>query len=300
MSASISGVCIRTADACDRRANAVRSEGPNRHTRHVMIMRREEPADHRAVEDLTREAFWGMSGPRCDEHLLVHRLRDSGAFVPELDVVAEVDGALVGHIVYSRAQVVGEGGASDVLTFGPLSVLPTHQGGGVGAALMRYTLAEATRLGHRVVVVYGHPDYSPKFGFVRGSEVGITAPGGMTFDALMALELVDGGLDDVRGEFHMDPAFHLDPEDAEAFDATFPAKKPAVLTPVDVLDGHVPGSVLEALRAHEVGDLETVRRFSYAEVTAWDGVGVGGGDALRAFMVAQGLPWGPPQVVGRR
>jgi predicted N-acetyltransferase YhbS len=265
-----------------------------------MIMRREEPADHRAVEDLTREAFWGMFTPRCDEHLLVHRLRKSGAFVPELDVVAEVDGALVGSIVFSRAQVVGEGGPWDVLTFGPLSVLPTHQGSGVGGALMRYTLAEATRLGHRVVVVYGHPDYYPKFGFRRGSEVGITAPGGMTFDALMVLELVEGGLDGVRGEFHMDPAFHLDPEDAEAFDATFPAKEPAVLTPVDVLDGHVPVSVREALRAHEVGDLETVRRFSYAEVTAWDGVGVVGGDALRAFMVARGLPWGPPQGGGSR
>jgi predicted N-acetyltransferase YhbS len=265
-----------------------------------MIMRREEPADHRAVENLTREAFWGMSGPRCDEHLLAHRLRDSGAFVPELDLVAEVDGALVGNIMFSRAQVVGEGGPWDVLTFGPLSVLPSHQGSGVGAALMRYALAEAARLGHRVVVVYGHPDYYPKFGFVRSSEVGITAPGGMTFDALMALELVDGGLDGVRGELHMDPVFHLDPADAEAFDATFPAKEPAVLTPVDVLDGQVPASVLEALRGHEVGDLETVRRFSYAELTAWDGVGVIGGDALRAFMIARGLPWGPPQGGGSR
>lgn len=92
----------------------------------MMIMRREEPADHRAFEDLTREAFWGMSGPRCDEHLLAHRLREIDAFVPELDVVAEVDGALVGNIMFSRAQVVGEGGPWDVLTFGPLSVLPEH------------------------------------------------------------------------------------------------------------------------------------------------------------------------------
>jgi len=261
----------------------------------MMIMRREEPADHRAVESLTREAFWGTSGPRCDEHLLAHRLRDSGAFVPELDIVAEVDGALVGNIMFSRAQVVGEGGPWDVLTFGPLSALPEHQGSGVGGALMRHTLAEATRLGHRVVVVYGHPDYYPRFGFVRGSVVGITAPGGMTFDALMALELVDGGLDGVRGEFHMDPAIHLDSADAEAFDATFPEKESATLTPVDVLDGHVPASVLGALRGHEVGGLETVRRFSYAEVTAWDGIGVVGGDALRASMAARGLPWGPPQ-----
>jgi len=265
-----------------------------------MIMRREEPVDRRAVENLTREAFWGMRGPRCDEHLLVHRLRESDAFVPELDVVAEVDGTLVGNIVFSRAQVVGEGGPWDVLTFGPLSVLPERQGSGVGGALMRHTLAEAARLGHRAVVVYGNPDYYPRFGFVRGSEVGITAPGGVTFDALMAFELVDGGLDGVRGEFHDAPAFHIDPADAEAFEATFPEKEPATLTPVEVLEGHVPASVLEALRAHEVGDLQGVRLFSYAEITVWDGIGVVGGDALRAPMAAHGLPWGPPQGGGSR
>jgi len=260
-----------------------------------MIMRREELADRRPVENLTREAFWGTRGPRCDEHLLVRRLRESDAFVPELDVVAEVDGTLVGNILFSRAQVVGEGGTWDVLTFGPLSVLPERQGSGVGGALMRHTLAEAARLGHRAVVVFGHPDYYPRFGFVRGSEAGIRAPGGVTFDSLMALELVDGGLDGVHGEFHEDPAFHINPAEADVFDATFPAKEPATLTPVDVLDGHVPASVLEALRAHEIGNLQAVRLFSYAEMTMWDGIGVVGGDALRAPMAAHGLPWGPPQ-----
>ena len=259
----------------------------------VITMRHETPSDHRAVENLTREAFWGMSGPRCDEHLLVHRLRDADSFVPELDVVAEVDGVVVGHIVYSRARVVGADASWDVLTFGPLSVQPTHQCAGVGGALMRHTLSEAARLGHRAVVVYGHPDYYPRFGFVRGADVGITAPGGMTFDALMALALVDGGLDGVRGEFHEDGVFHqLDPDDVAAFDATFPPKEPATMTSIDVLDGHVPPGVVEALRAHSVGDLETVRRFSGAEVAAWDGVGSAGRDAIGAFMAARGLRWG--------
>ncbi|RYV49416.1 GNAT family N-acetyltransferase [Pengzhenrongella frigida] len=258
-------------------------------------MRREDPADRRAVENLTREAFWGMTGPRCNEHLLVRRLRESDAFVPELDMVAEVDGTLVGSIVFSRAQVVGEGGRWDVLTFGPLSVAPGRQGSGVGGALLRRSLVEAARLGHRAVLVYGHPDYYPRFGFVRGSEVGITAPGGITFDALMALELVDGGLNGVRGEFRLAPAFVIDPVDAEAFDATFPAKELATLTPIDVFDGHLPASVLVALGAHEIGDLQALRRFSFGEMTAWDGIGAAGGDALRAVMAAHGLPWGPPR-----
>ena len=256
------------------------------------ILRLEEPSDHRAVEVLTREAFWGMDAPRCNEHLLVHRLREAGCFVPELDVVAEVDGVVVGNIMYSRARVVGDGGARDVLTFGPLSVLPGQQGTGIGAALMRYTLTEAARLGHRAVVFYGHPDYYPRFGFRRASEVGITAPGGATFDALMALALVDGGLDGVRGEFREDEVFHLDPEDVVAFDATFPEKASATLTPLDALDGHLPSPVVDALRAHEVPHLQGTIRHSRAEVTGWAGVGPAGAAALRVALREHGLRWG--------
>ncbi len=257
-----------------------------------LTLRREAPADHRTVEALTREAFWGMSGPRCDEHLLVHRLRTTATFVPELDYVAEVDGRLVGNVMYSRARVVGERGAHDVLTFGPLSVLPAHQGTGVGTALMRRTLAEAAALGHRGVIVYGHPDYYPRLGFRRGAEVGVTAPDGSTFDALMVLALVPDGLDGVAGQFHEDPVFHLDPDDVAEFERSFPAKAPARLTAVDVLDGRVPAVAVDALRSHGLRHLEDLRRHSRAEVTAWDGVDDAAGGALRAALRGHGIVWG--------
>ena len=187
-----------------------------------------------------------------------------------------------------------------MLTFGPLSVLPTRQGTGVGSALMRCTLAEAARLGHRAVVVYGHPDYYPRFGFVRGAEVGITAPGGATFDALMALALVDGGLDGVRGEFHEDPVFRLDPDEVDAFDHTFPEKEPATLTVLAALDGHVPPHVVDALRSRGFHNLEEVSRHSSAEWVAWDGVGAAGADALRALLRGRGTRPGSVQDGERR
>lgn len=262
----------------------------------TLSLRLEEPSDHRAVEALTREAFWGTEGPGCNEHLLVHRLREAPSFVPELDWVVEDDGVLVGHVVYSRAQVVGPEGAWDVLTFGPLSVLPEHQASGVGSALMRHTLAEAARLGHRAVVVYGHPDYYPRFGFRRGADVGITAPGGATFDALMALALVDGGLEGVRGEFREDPVFHaLDEVDVATFDATFPPKEPAVTTPLEELEGHVPAGVMEALQRAGFPSFELVLRMSSAELTAMEGVGVDGCEAVRAYARSRGKRWGAPQ-----
>jgi predicted N-acetyltransferase YhbS len=160
-----------------------------------ITMRLEPPSDHRVVKSLTREASWGSKGPGCSEHLLVHRLRDADSHVPELDVVAGADDVAVGHIVYTCARVIGEPATWDVLTFVPLSVLPEHQGTGVGGTLMR------------------HPDYYPRFGFVRAADVGIAAPGGATFDGLMALALVDGFRYGVRGEFHIDPVFQLDPAD---------------------------------------------------------------------------------------
>lgn len=257
----------------------------------TLTLRPEVPADHRAVELMTREAFWGMDGPGCDEHLLVHRLREAASFVPELDVVAEVDGAVVGHVIWSRARVVGDA-THEVLTFGPLTVLPEHQGTGVGAALMRHTLAEAARLGHRAVVVYGHADYYPRFGFVRAAEVGITAPGGATFDALMARALVDGGLDGVHGEFHEDPAFRLDPDDVAEYDRAFPAREPAQPTPLDALDGPVPSSVVAALQAVGVCTVAALRRLSADEAAKVDGVGVEGADALRGALNARGVRWG--------
>ncbi len=257
-----------------------------------LTLRREAVTDHRVVEALAREAFWGMTGPRCNEHLLAHRLRTTPAFVPELDYVAEVDGRLVGNVMYSRARVVGERGAHDVLTFGPLSVLPTHQGTGVGSALMRRTLAEAAALGHRAVIVYGHPDYYPRLGFRRAAEVGITAPDGSTFDALMALALVPGGLDGVTGQFHEDPVFHLDPDDVAEFEQSFPAKGPALLTAVGTLDGRVAPVVVGALRSHGVTHLEDLRQRSRAEVAAWDGVDDAACGALRAVLREHGVVWG--------
>lgn len=260
----------------------------------TLNVRREVPADHRAVEALTREAFWGMIRPRCDEHLLVHRLRSAPTFVPELDYVAEVDNRLVGNVMYSRAQVIGARGAHDVLTFGPLSVLPECQGMGIGTALMRRTLAEAAALGHRAVVVYGHPDYYPRFGFRRGAEVGLTAPDGSTFDALMALALVPGGLDGVTGQVRENPAFDLDAEDVAEFERSFPAKAPARLSAVDVLDGQVPSQVVDRLRGHGITHLQELRRFSRAEVASWDGVDDTACGALHAVLRTHGIVWGAP------
>lgn len=259
-----------------------------------MIIRPETEADRRTVELLTRDAFWGSAGPRCVEHLLVRRLREDPAFLPELDLVAEVDGVVVGSILWARARVVGADAEHEIATFGPVSVRPDAQGSGAGGALVRHTLELAARLGHRAVGIYGHPDYYPRFGFVRGADVGITAPGGATFDALLVRELLPGGLDGVRGELREPDVYHVDDAEAEAFDAAeMPPKEPATLTPLEALRGPVPDDVVDALVVTGIPSAQILRRLSARELAGLPGVGEPGRAAVGAWFRAAGLPWGP-------
>lgn len=191
--------------------------------------RPEEPKDHRTVEELTREAFWNLHVPGCDEHLLAHNLRTCAAFVPELDFVAVSDGKIVGNIMYCLSKVVEDSGIErEMLTFGPVSVWPYFQKQGIGSAIIRHSLKVAEDMGFKAVFIYGYPAYYTRFGF-RGAEAfGICTSEGRFHPALMALELVPGALDGVSGRFFEGEAYTVDQAALEAFDSTFPHKEKLV------------------------------------------------------------------------
>lgn len=188
-------------------------------------LRLEEPADHALVERITYEAFKEVPEAEGDEALLAHLLRGCESFVPELDFVAEVDGRLIGNIMYTRSRVVGEGGVEwPTLTFGPVSVLPAFQGKGVGALLIRHTLDIARSSGFRAVLIFGHETYYPRFGFESAEKYNITTADGKNFPAFMALPLYEGALDGVRGHLRFDPVYeNLDKSAAEVFNAALNA-----------------------------------------------------------------------------
>ena len=88
-----------------------------------LIIRRETEKDYRAVEELTREAFWNVYKPGADEHYFVHQMRSHPDFLPELAFVAEADGRIVGSIMYTKAWLEDEAGKrKEILSFGPLCV----------------------------------------------------------------------------------------------------------------------------------------------------------------------------------
>lgn len=149
---------------------------------HTWNTRAETGADVPAVRDIVRAAF-----PTPEEAALVHALRaDPGAWIDGLSLVAvDDDDRPVGHALLTRCHI----GDSPALCLAPVAVLPDHQRTGAGAAAVRAALAAAGRLGEHHVVVLGHPEYYPRFGFGRASAHGI----GLTIDvpdeALMALTL---------------------------------------------------------------------------------------------------------------
>ncbi len=143
-------------------------------------------------------------------------------FIPQLDFVAELDGRLVGNIMYCKGYVLMPTGIKkDVIGFGPVSVLPAYQKHGIGSALIRHSLGIAKSKGYGSVIIYGHPTYYPRFGFKEAKAFGITTRDGKNFPAFMAIELIEGALSGITGCFHESPAYSVDPIKACKYDLIF-------------------------------------------------------------------------------
>ena len=156
-----------------------------------MEIRLERAEDHAAVGEVNRLAFG-----REDEVRLVEALRAGGH--ARLSLVAEDEGRIVGHILFSELPIVKKRGEIYALSLAPMAVIPDHQRRGVGSMLVREGLRTCAERGHRIVIVVGHPDYYPRFGFSARLAERLTAP--FSGDAFMALELSPGALEDAEGE----------------------------------------------------------------------------------------------------
>lgn len=192
------------------------------------VIRLEIPDDYRAVENLTREAFWNQCVPGCDEHYLVHTMRSHPDFVPELAFVLERNGEIIGSIMYTKARLVdGDGYEKPCLTFGPISVVPAQQRRGYGKMLIEHPLGVAAEMGYEVVVIFGNPDNYVARGFKSSRKYNVCLEGDRFPAALLVKELKDGALDGRRWYFR-ESSFGeacADEEAAAAFDATFPPKE---------------------------------------------------------------------------
>jgi putative acetyltransferase len=146
-----------------------------------MIIRDATAADHNGARAVNIAAFG-----RVDEADLVDRIRSDGDHLVEC--VAEDAGKIIGHILFSRMSV----GGTPAAALAPMAVDPDHQRQGIGSALVHAGLAACRGAGIPAIIVLGHPDYYPRFGFTAGAAAHLTAP--FSGPAFMALELVPGSL----------------------------------------------------------------------------------------------------------
>jgi predicted N-acetyltransferase YhbS len=186
-------------------------------------IRQEHEKDYYSTELMTQRAFWNKHHMGCDEHYLVHKLRESSDYLPQLSRIAVKDNRVIGCIMYSKAYVMDGDRKTDVITFGPLCVDPDFQGCGVGGLLLEETMKLAASAGFKGIIIYGEPDYYPMHGFRTCDNFGITTPDGKNFDAFMGRELYPGAFKDIKGKFYESEVFEDLPEDkVEEYTKLFP------------------------------------------------------------------------------
>lgn len=150
-----------------------------------MIIREETPADFSAVYRLVQDAFATAEHSDGNEQDLVEALRGGESFVAALSLVAELDGEIVGHILFTKGHV----GAKEVLILAPLSVSPKHQKKGIGTALMNEGHKIARALGYQYSLVLGSEHYYPRVGYAPASSFGVLVPEGIPSENFMAMRL---------------------------------------------------------------------------------------------------------------
>ena len=165
-----------------------------------LSIRPETPDDLEAIQTVHRLAFDGD-----EEARLVDALRAEG--YARASLVAEAEGRVIGHIMFSDLPILTPDATIPALSLAPLAVIPENQRQGVGSALVREGLQFCRTHGHRIVVVLGHPEFYPRFGFSSQLAARLKSP--YSGEAFMAMELVTGALGGVEGEVCYPPPFTM-------------------------------------------------------------------------------------------
>ena len=166
----------------------------------VRIENNESAEERASIRRINETAFGGT-----EESTLVDKLRDDGHAI--ISLVAELDARAVGHIMFGRMWIQTPTGLVPAVALAPVAVLPEYQRRGIGGRLIRYGLELLRGQGEKIVIVVGHPDYYPRFGFSVEKARSLKSP--FPAEAFMAMELSAGALDDVRGPVVYPPAFGI-------------------------------------------------------------------------------------------
>ena len=186
-----------------------------------IMIRNEKKADYEVVEKITREAFYNLYVPGCVEHYLVHIMREHEDFLPELDFVLELNGEVIGNVMYTKARLLDEdGNKKEILTFGPLCIKPENQRQGYGKKLIEYSFERAAELGYDVVVIFGSPANYVGRGFKSCKKYDVCIEGGKYPAAMMIKELLPDTLKGHKWCYYDSPVMMISEEEALKYDDT--------------------------------------------------------------------------------
>ena len=192
-------------------------------------IRLEKKEDYREVENLVRESFWNVYRPGCSEHYVIHVLRDDPAFVKDLDFVMEQNGRLIGQNMFMMTIIEADDGRTiDVLTMGPIGIIPELKRKGYGKALLDYSLKKARSMGFGAVLFEGNINFYSHCGFTFAREFGIRyhdLPEDADSSFFLCKELIPGYLDSVTGVYQTPQGYYVKDEEVDEFDKGFPAKE---------------------------------------------------------------------------
>ena len=167
-----------------------------------ITIRFEKEADYRNTENLTREAFWNVYRPSCTEHYVLHCYRDDPAFVPELDFVMELNGELIGQVIYVRSEIECDDGRSvPIMTFGPIGIAPAYKRQGYGKRLLDYSMEQAKKMGAGALAITGNILFYGKSGFVPAKTKGVHYADDPNADYFLIKELTPGFLNGISGTY---------------------------------------------------------------------------------------------------
>ena len=183
-------------------------------------IRNERKEDYETVEKMTRAAFYNLYVPGCVEHYLVHIMRKHEDFISELDFVLELDGRIIGNIMYTKAGLVDEAGKrKEVLTFGPVCIAPGYQRMGYGKLLLEHSFQKAVELGYEAIVIFGSPANYISRGFQSCKKYNVCIENGKYPAAMMVKELIPHVLSGHKWIYQDSPVMAIN-EEAQRYDDT--------------------------------------------------------------------------------
>lgn len=195
----------------------------------MITIRNEKKEEYQIVEDMIRRAFYNIYIPGCYEHYLVHTMREHPDFIEELDFVIELDGKIIGNVMYTKALLIDENkNEKEIVTFGPLCIDPYYQRQGYGKKLLEHSFKVVKEMGYDTIVIFGSPANYVSRGFKCCQRFNVSIEGQYPA-AMMVKELIPHALDNHIWHYYESPIMAIDEKKAQEYDETLEPMEKKIL-----------------------------------------------------------------------